>query len=84
MGRIHYIAMSGFSGDVVESPREQKRGNWEKVEVANAILYPASGSNSVLQMNMGSGKTSCIVPMTMSVLADGAQLARRGHGSPEM
>ncbi|KAK5657566.1 hypothetical protein OQA88_3140 [Cercophora sp. LCS_1] len=48
----------------------------EQVEVANAILYPASGSNSVLQMNMGSGKTSCIVPMAMCVLADGAQLAR--------
>ena len=48
----------------------------EQVEVANAMLCPASGSNSVLQMNMGSGKTSCIVPMAMSILADGAQLAR--------
>jgi len=48
----------------------------EQVEVANAILYPASGSNSVLQINIGSGKTSCIMPMAMSVLADGAQLAR--------
>ncbi|KAK3353831.1 hypothetical protein B0T25DRAFT_632188 [Lasiosphaeria hispida] len=48
----------------------------EQVEVAHAILYPASGSNSVLQMNMGCGKTSCIVPMAMSVLADGVQLAR--------
>lgn len=48
----------------------------EQVEVARAIITPASGSNSVLQMNMGSGKTSCIVPMAMSVLADGVQLAR--------
>ncbi|KAK3350347.1 hypothetical protein B0T25DRAFT_483283 [Lasiosphaeria hispida] len=48
----------------------------EQVQVAHAIISPASGSNSVLQMNMGSGKTSCIVPMTMSVLADGVQLAR--------
>ncbi|KAH6649391.1 hypothetical protein F5144DRAFT_542592 [Chaetomium tenue] len=48
----------------------------EQVEVARAIIAPASGSSSVLQMNMGSGKTSCIVPMAMSVLADGDQLAR--------
>ncbi|KAH6856123.1 hypothetical protein B0I37DRAFT_317555 [Chaetomium sp. MPI-CAGE-AT-0009] len=48
----------------------------EQVEVARAIIAPASGSNSVLQMNMGSGKTSCIVPMAMSVLADRVQLAR--------
>jgi len=48
----------------------------EQVQVAHAIISPASGSNSVLQMNMGSGKTSCIVPMAMSVLADGTQLAR--------
>ncbi|EAQ92064.1 hypothetical protein CHGG_00299 [Chaetomium globosum CBS 148.51] len=48
----------------------------EQVEVARAIIAPASKSSSVLQMNMGSGKTSCIVPMAMSVLADGNQLAR--------
>ncbi|GAB1319238.1 ubiquitinyl hydrolase 1 [Madurella fahalii] len=48
----------------------------EQVEVARAMISPASGSNSVLQMNMGSGKTSCIVPMAMSVLANGVQLAR--------
>jgi hypothetical protein len=28
----------------------------EQVDVANAIISPASGSNSVLQMNMGKGK----------------------------
>ncbi len=32
----------------------------EQVDVANAIISPASGSNSVLQMNMGKGKfTTC-------------------------
>ncbi|KAH7323576.1 hypothetical protein BKA65DRAFT_511056 [Rhexocercosporidium sp. MPI-PUGE-AT-0058] len=48
----------------------------EQVDVANAIISPASGSNSVLQMNMGQGKTSCIVPMAVAVLADRKQLSR--------
>ncbi|KAI8626460.1 hypothetical protein F5Y19DRAFT_223552 [Xylariaceae sp. FL1651] len=48
----------------------------EQVEVAEAIIAPASGRNSVLQMNMGKGKTSCIVPMAMAVLADGKSLSR--------
>ena len=48
----------------------------EQVTVARAIISPASGFNSVLQMNMGKGKTSCIVPMAMSILADASQLAR--------
>ncbi|KAI0600730.1 hypothetical protein F4775DRAFT_48634 [Biscogniauxia sp. FL1348] len=48
----------------------------EQVEVANAIIKPPSGGNSVLQMNMGKGKTSCIVPMVMAVLADGKNLSR--------
>jgi Protein of unknown function (DUF3638) len=28
----------------------------EQIDVAHAIISPASGSNSVLQMNMGKGK----------------------------
>ncbi|TVY43757.1 hypothetical protein LSUB1_G001260 [Lachnellula subtilissima] len=48
----------------------------EQVDVAHAIISPASGSNSVLQMNMGKGKTSCIVPMAVAILADKKQLSR--------
>ncbi|PNS17150.1 Signal recognition particle subunit SRP68 [Sphaceloma murrayae] len=48
----------------------------EQVDVARAIVNPTSGKNSVLQMNMGKGKTSCIVPMAMALLADGMQLTR--------
>ncbi|KAH8589073.1 hypothetical protein B0O99DRAFT_523793 [Bisporella sp. PMI_857] len=48
----------------------------EQIDVAHAIISPASGSNSVLQMNMGKGKTSCIVPMTVAILADKKQLSR--------
>lgn len=67
----------------------------EQVQVANAIISPSSGMNSVLQMNMGQGmvlhylsrwnstdqyvhigKTSCIVPMSIAILADTSQIAR--------
>ncbi|KAI1761144.1 hypothetical protein GGR53DRAFT_506736 [Hypoxylon sp. FL1150] len=48
----------------------------EQVDVAKAMIAPPSGHNSVLQMNMGKGKTSCIVPMVVSALADGRSLAR--------
>ncbi|KAK3347284.1 hypothetical protein B0T25DRAFT_614272 [Lasiosphaeria hispida] len=48
----------------------------EQIEVARAIIAPRLGRNSVLQMNMGKGKTSCIVPMAVAALADGENLAR--------
>ncbi|KAF3913599.1 hypothetical protein ABW20_dc0110554 [Dactylellina cionopaga] len=48
----------------------------DQVEVAHATIQPASGNNSVLQMNMGQGKTSCIMPMAAAVLADGKRLLR--------
>jgi hypothetical protein len=48
----------------------------EQVTVAEEMIYPSSGSNSALQMNMGKGKTSIIIPMIVSVLADGTSLSR--------
>lgn len=48
----------------------------EQIDVAHAIISPASGSNLVLQMNMGKGKTSCIVPMAAAILANKKQLLR--------
>lgn len=47
-----------------------------QVDVTLATISPESGSNSVLQMNMGQGKTSCIMPMAAAVLADGSNLLR--------
>lgn len=41
----------------------------DQVEVALASIKPESGFNSVLQMNMGMGKTSIIVPAVSSHLA---------------
>ncbi|KAK1447923.1 hypothetical protein CMEL01_09762 [Colletotrichum melonis] len=42
----------------------------DQVDVVLATVSPASGCNSVLQMNMGQGKTSCIIPMVAAALAD--------------
>ncbi|KUI56442.1 hypothetical protein VP1G_03790 [Cytospora mali] len=48
-----------------------------QIDVARAIISPRSGTNSVLQMNMGQGKTSCIVPMAMAGLGSNQnQIAR--------
>jgi hypothetical protein len=48
----------------------------DQIDVAVATIQPASGANSVLQMNMGQGKTSVIIPMVSSALADGKNIVR--------
>ena len=40
------------------------------------IMSPRSGENTVMQVNMGEGKSSVIIPITAAVLADGKQLVR--------
>lgn len=47
-----------------------------QVDVALATISPTSGTNSVLQMNMGQGKTSCIIPMVAVAMADQKRLVR--------
>ncbi|KAK0465633.1 hypothetical protein IW261DRAFT_1523408 [Armillaria novae-zelandiae] len=47
-----------------------------QTSVAYEILSPSSNRNSVLQLNMGEGKSSVIVPMTAIVAADGQSIAR--------
>ncbi|KAF1941022.1 hypothetical protein EJ02DRAFT_423478 [Clathrospora elynae] len=48
----------------------------EQVQVALATISPESGTNSVLQLLMGKGKTSCILPMVAALLANQLDLAR--------
>ncbi|KAL4745958.1 hypothetical protein BDW72DRAFT_198161 [Aspergillus terricola var. indicus] len=48
----------------------------DQVTVAMEMISPSSGSNSVLQMNMGQGKTSVIMPMVAAALANGKVLSR--------
>ena len=40
------------------------------------MMFPSSGQNTLLQLNMGEGKSSVIVPLVSSALADGNQLVR--------
>ncbi len=48
----------------------------DQCKVAKAMIIPESGSSSVLQMNMGQGKSSVIIPMIAAMLADKKQLFR--------
>ena len=40
------------------------------------MISPQSGANTVLQVNMGEGKSSVIIPIVATALADGEQLVR--------
>ncbi|KAJ6533694.1 hypothetical protein B0H19DRAFT_1272335 [Mycena capillaripes] len=44
--------------------------------VANEMMTPSSKENTILQLNMGEGKSSVIVPLITALLADGKTLAR--------
>jgi Protein of unknown function (DUF3638) len=47
-----------------------------QVDVAREMIAPESGRNISLQLNMGEGKSSVIVPLVASTLADGSSLMR--------
>ena len=47
-----------------------------QAQIAEEMASPSTGSNSVLQLNMGEGKTSVITPMVAVSLADGNKLVR--------
>ncbi|KAG6377791.1 hypothetical protein JVT61DRAFT_14564 [Boletus reticuloceps] len=47
-----------------------------QVHVANEMISPRSGDNTAMQLNMGEGKSSVIVPISVAKLADGKQLVR--------
>jgi hypothetical protein len=48
----------------------------EQAQIAREMINPRSGSNSILQLNMGLGKSSVIVPIVAATLADRSKLAR--------
>ncbi|KAI0321335.1 hypothetical protein OF83DRAFT_1168575 [Amylostereum chailletii] len=47
-----------------------------QLDVAREMISPSTGANMALQLNMGEGKSSVIVPLVSAALADGDQLAR--------
>ena len=60
--------------------RCQIQGNFlirrAQAETAMEIMSPRSGENTVMQINMGEGKSSVIIPIAAAALADGKQLVR--------
>ena len=58
----------------------QIQGNFlirrDQAETAMEIMSPRSGENTVMQVNMGDGKSSVIIPIAATALADGKQLVR--------
>lgn len=47
-----------------------------QAQIASEMISPSSGTNSIMQLNMGEGKSSLIVPMVAAALADGKNLVR--------
>ncbi|KAH0834163.1 hypothetical protein J3R83DRAFT_11469 [Lanmaoa asiatica] len=47
-----------------------------QADVAKEMITPRSGQNTAMQLNMGEGKSSVIIPIVVAVLADGDQLVR--------
>lgn len=47
-----------------------------QIRVAQEMISPSSSESTLLQLNMGEGKSSVIVPMVATTLANGAKLAR--------
>lgn len=52
-------------------------------EIAAEMRSPSNSQNSVMQLNMGEGKSSVIVPMVAAALADSSQLVRVVVAKPQ-
>ncbi|KAK2765376.1 hypothetical protein FQN54_008222 [Arachnomyces sp. PD_36] len=47
-----------------------------QAQVAQEMISPSSEANSIMQLNMGEGKSSVIVPIVAAALADGKSMVR--------
>lgn len=54
-----------------------------QAQVAEQMQTPPGGKNAVMQLNMGEGKSSVIVPMVATALANGKQLLRVVVAKPQ-
>ena len=54
-----------------------------QAQIAAEMRDPASGRNKVMQLNMGEGKSSVIIPMIAAALADTTQLVRVVVAKPQ-
>ena len=69
-----------FTSTKVSPWSYQIQGNFlirrSQAETAMKMISPSSGKNTVMQINMGEGKSSVIIPIVAAALADGKQLVR--------
>ncbi|SMR57643.1 unnamed protein product [Zymoseptoria tritici ST99CH_3D1] len=68
------LLMEVESGILIRDVQEQ---------IAGEMRSPPDDRNSVMQLNMGEGKSSVIVPMVAAALADGSQLVRVVVAKPQ-
>ncbi|KAJ9131694.1 Phosphate system positive regulatory protein PHO81 [Coniochaeta hoffmannii] len=54
-----------------------------QAEIAEQMKHPAGNNNAVMQLNMGEGKSSVIVPIVAVSLADGSRLVRVVVAKPQ-
>ncbi|KAJ0123975.1 hypothetical protein J7T55_012448 [Diaporthe amygdali] len=54
-----------------------------QAQIAAQMQNPPDGNNAVMQLNMGEGKSSVIVPIVAAALADGEQLVRVVVAKPQ-
>ncbi|KAL8377020.1 hypothetical protein RB595_007919 [Gaeumannomyces hyphopodioides] len=47
-----------------------------QIDIAQTMINPPDGRNSVMQLNMGEGKSSLILPVVAAALANGSRLVR--------
>ncbi|KAI1207799.1 uncharacterized protein F4807DRAFT_469017 [Annulohypoxylon truncatum] len=73
--RMQSYQNSGEYARYEEERRNTGHSNW-RVESNLLIRETQVEANSVLQLNMGQGKTSCIIPMAAVILADSKNLVR--------
>ena len=68
------LLMEVESGIMIREVQEQ---------IASEMRRPSSGSNAVMQLNMGEGKSTVIIPMVAAALANGSQLVRVVVAKPQ-
>lgn len=51
--------------------------------IARQMMSPPNGQNATIQLNMGEGKSSVIVPIVTAALGDGSQLVRAIVAKPQ-
>jgi hypothetical protein len=69
-----YLLMEIESGIMIREVQQQ---------IASEMRNPSVSGNAVMQLNMGEGKSSVIIPMVAAALADGSQLVRVVVAKPQ-